>query len=62
MKKFSTKIVHFCAVSSVGLAILIAYSLLVDLDTHTTKLGGLLVFLIAWGLEQWNTNCKRLDE
>lgn len=61
MKIILTKIAHFCTVSSVGFIVLGVYSLIVNLDLHTSKLGGLLVILIAWGLEQWNTNCERKD-
>lgn len=58
LKKMMSRIVHFCAVTSVGLAILMGYSLLMSLDQQTIKVGGMAVVLIAWMLEQMDRNSK----
>lgn len=58
LKKMISRMVHFCAITSVGLVILIIYSLLMSLDQQTIKIGGLVVMLIAWMLEQMDRNSK----
>jgi hypothetical protein len=56
MKEIFSRLAHGCAIFCVGLSIMWGYCLAIGLDEKTMKMGGLLVVIMTWALEQHQTN------
>ena len=56
MKEILSRLAHGCSVFCIGFFIMYCYCLAVGLDEKSMKMGGLLVAIIAWALEQRAAN------